>query len=333
MNRDINDMKLIKIISAFTAAMMLSSCALNRDDIDMPIQEYTAPTEGITAENTENVPAFGGSVEYSDYEDYFDDTDISDDAESPNETSSETVMENEDTENPTEPPQTEETQSTVTTEKKSKKKKTPDPDHEKAECIKVPYISQESYPTGCELVSTSMLLAHYGFEIEPYQLIEKGYIKSVEVEWRDEKLYGGDPNKVYVGDPRKSTGYGCYSGAVKKCLEKYLEDEFFDVYNLTDMSLDDICEQYIDFGQPVMIWASIGMMPLEQREDSKWTIKDTDEEFTWLSNEHCMVLVGYDDNYYYVHDPLKQAYTAYKRSEVEKRYKEMGSQAVTIISW
>lgn len=327
--------KVTKIISAVTAMVLLSSCAFVYDIDNPQYMEYTEATEAPTAEIVD-IPVFEGFDGYSDYRDYFDHIDVDDSENNADETISdemEAPTESEEViENSTETEKEEYTEATVTT-KAASKKKTPEPDYEAAHCVKVPYLSQEKYPTGCELVSTAMLLAYYGFELDPIQLIENGYMNSIAVERRNGVLYGGDPNKEFVGNPRETTGYGCYSGAVGKCLEKYLENEFFDVYYLNGMPLSGICEQYIDFGQPVVIWASIDMMPLEEKKDSTWTIEETGEQFTWLSNEHCMVLVGYDEYYYYIHDPQKNAFTPYKRATVEKRYEEMGSQAVTIISW
>lgn len=320
-------MKKLLILAVAIIAAAFSSCENYRDGIGLdspPAEEATeAPTEATEAVYVDfSEIEFDGFDGYSGYQDYFDHTEISEsddysdeiisDAEEQTETSTE-----ETTENSTEPEEDEKNE----------------PAYKTAGCIEVPYKSQEKYPTGCELVSTSMLLSYYGFEIEPMKLIEDGYIKSVPVERKNGKLYSGDPNEVFVGDPKKNTGYGCYSGAVKKCLEKYLQDEFYDVYSLEGMELKDICSQYIDFDQPVIIWASLDMKPLEEKEESMWIIEETGEEFRWLSNEHCMVLVGYDDEYFYIHDPQRGAYTPYKRSDVEKRFNEMGSQAVTIVSW
>lgn len=334
-------MKKILILAVVVTAAAFSSCENYRDGIGLdppPFEEATAaPTEATEAVFVDfSEIEFEGFDGYSDYHDYFSHTDISESDDYSDEIISDTVEEQTETptekitENPTESEKTEKNEPAATTEKPSKEKK---PDYKTAGCIKVPYKSQEDYPTGCELVSTSMLLSYYGLEIEPMQLIEEGYIKSVPVERKGGKLYGGDPNKVFVGDPTKTTGYGCYSSVVTKCLKKILEDEFFDVYSLEGMTLKDICSQYIDFDQPVIIWASIDMKPLEENEESMWIIEETGEEFRWLSNEHCMVLVGYDEEYYYIHDPQKKAYAPYKRSDVEKRFKEMGSQAVTIIQW
>lgn len=334
-------MKKLLILAVVVTAAVFSSCENYRDGIGLdspPPEEVTeAPTEATEAVYVDfSEIEFDGFDGYSGYQDYFDHTDISESDDYSDEIISDAEVEQteapteEITENPTEPEKAEKTEPAVTTEKPSKDV---EPAYKAAGCIEVPYKSQEKYPTGCELVSTSMLLSYYGFEIEPMQLIEDGYIKSVPVERKNGKLYGGDPNKVFVGDPKKTTGYGCYSETVKKCLEKFLKNEFFDVYSLKGMTLKDICSQYIDFNQPVIIWASIDMKPLEEKEETTWIIEETGEEFKWLSNEHCMVLVGYDDEYYYIHDPQRGAYTPYKRSDVEKRFKEMGSQAITIIQW
>lgn len=331
--------KITKIISAVTAMALLSSCAFMYDIENPQYLEFAEVTESPT-EEIEDIPVFEDFNDYSDYHDYFDYIDISDTEDNSDEIISDNIEvpteeaeESEKiTENSTEAETEEQTEAPVTT-KTASKKKTPEPDYKAAKCIEVPYLSQEKYPTGCELVSTAMMLSYYDIEIEPIQLIEKGYIDTVEVQRKNGKLYGGNPNEVFVGNPRKNTGYGCYSPAIKKCLEKLLEDDFFDVYSLNGMSLPDICAQYIDFGQPVVIWASIDMKPLEKKEDSTWLIEETGEQFSWLSNEHCMVLVGYDDYYYYINDPQKSAFTPYKRSTVEKRYSEMGSQAVAVIPW
>lgn len=209
----------------------------------------------------------------------------------------------------------------------------PEPDYKKATYIDVPFMSQDDYPTGCELVSTSMVLSYYGYDLEPIKIIEDGYLKTVNVEYKDGKPYGGNPNEVFIGDPRNSGGYGCYSGAIVKALKKYFENESALAYTLDDKDLSEICENFIANGEPVIIWASIDMEPLEKSENYDWIIEKTGKEFTWLANEHCMVLVGYDDYYYYIHDPQKGEFTPYKRCDVEKRYDEMGRQAVAVTAW
>lgn len=205
-------------------------------------------------------------------------------------------------------------------------------------CLDVPYFSQEEYPTGCELVCASMLLAYYGFEISPAELIEQGYVGtgSVTEDFMNPGTYfGDDPNKVFIGDPNDifNFSYGCYSGAIFAGLRKYLAHEYYDAANLSGISLKDLCMEYIDRGEPVLIWASTNMEPTHSEENNTWTITDTGETFTWISNEHCLVLIGYDDENYCFHDPQSGEKVLYPKAVSEQRYRELGKQAITVHPW
>lgn len=198
--------------------------------------------------------------------------------------------------------------------------------------INVPYYSQEEYPTGCELVSASMLLGYYGFETTAGELIEKGHIKTSVLTEIDGVRYGGDPDKVFIGSPYDENSYGCWSGAVISCLESYLPKEY-SVSDLSGQSLEELCEEYIKNGIPVLVWASIDMRETYINESSSWIIKDTGEAFQWISREHCMVLVGYDEEYYWFNDPYSgNGVVPYEKNLAEQRYRELGKQAVAIMA-
>ena len=198
--------------------------------------------------------------------------------------------------------------------------------------IDVPYISQSAYPTGCELVSTSMLLAFHGIDITAGELVSEGYIKAENLEKSDKdgELHGGDPNDSFIGKLDEGAGFGCYSGAIMKCLYRVLEDKPLAPTSLDGMSLEEICSRYIDNGYPVLIWGSIGMSATYD-SGITWVIGDDGDFFTWRSNEHCLVLVGYDQNNYIFNDPLKWENTYYSKSLTEQRYEEMGKMAVSIV--
>ena len=197
--------------------------------------------------------------------------------------------------------------------------------------LNVPFYDQNEYPTGCELVSASMLLAYYGFYTTPAELIDDGHIEISSIYILDDKKYGSDPNKAFIGSPYDENSYGCYSGAIKSCFESYLPYEYA-VSDLSGMSLDDICREYIDNDIPVLIWASMYMRETYLNDSSSWIVNDTGEHFQWISNEHCLVLVGYDESFYYFNDPLNDKNTAYERVLAEKRYEELGKQALTVIN-
>lgn len=208
---------------------------------------------------------------------------------------------------------------------------------EKEVFIDVPYYSQEDYPTGCELVSTSMLLAFYGFELDAGEIISEGYLSSVDVTKKSDGLkYSGNPDKVFIGNPQYNTGYGCYSGAIILALQRYFAplkyklDENYQITDLKGTSIRDICDEYINNGIPILLWASIDMKPTFQRLSNSWIIEKTGEHYIWKSNEHCLVLVGYDEEYYYFNDPLAGKDIPYLKPVVERRYNELGMQAVAI---
>ncbi len=144
--------------------------------------------------------------------------------------------------------------------------------------LDVPFISQtaEGYPTGCELVSTSMLLKFHGFDISAGDLVKQGYIGTSIVTaegFDDGELHGNSPHEYFIGDPLDDGGFGCYSGAINKCLDKYLADTDLGPSRLDGMELEDICKRYINNGYPVLIWASMFMEPTSE------------SQFTWVLEE------------------------------------------------
>lgn len=206
--------------------------------------------------------------------------------------------------------------------------------------IDVPYYSQNDYPTGCELVSTSMLLAFHGFDIKAGEIIEQSYLKAVDIKEKKKNgktvKYGGDPDKVFIGNPSRNTGYGCHSGAIILALQRYLKpkeyelDTKYEITDLTGMEIEEICEKYINREIPVIVWASINMKPTFQKLGNSWIIENTGKRYFWKSNEHCLVLTGYDKENYYFNDPLTGKNTAYIKRLAERRYSEMGMQAVVV---
>ncbi|MDE6034967.1 MAG: C39 family peptidase [Ruminococcus sp.] len=208
----------------------------------------------------------------------------------------------------------------------------------KKSMIDVPYYSQFDYPTGCELVSTSMLLAFLGFDIKAGELIEKGYLNAVDItEDSKKRKHGGDPDKVFIGNPEKNSGYGCYSGAIIYTLNKFLKpreyksDTKYDIIDLKGTEIPEICADYISKGVPVIMWASIDMKPTFINLSNSWIIDKTGERYLWKSNEHCLILTGYDEEYYYFNDPLAQKDMPYLKRLAERRYGEMGMQAIAVI--
>ena len=82
-------------------------------------------------------------------------------------------------------------------------------------------------------------------------------------------------------------------------------------------------------GIPVIAWVTIDMA--EPYYTRSWTDLQTGEKVTWLAEEHCVLITGYNNEQgtIIVNDPLKGP-TAYKRDVFEKRYIQLGKQAVVV---
>jgi len=190
--------------------------------------------------------------------------------------------------------------------------------------IDVPLICQNPLlPTGCEATSAAMLLNFYGENITHTQFAKLWLNKSQDFYTYNGKQYGPNPNTHFAGDPFSQYAYGCYAPVIEQAINQ--NSTTVTAKTLYGISLTDLCSEYIDNGTPVLVWATMGMT--ESAKGKSW-ITPEGNEFTWISGEHCLVLVGYDDNYYFFNDPLYGNTVGYKRDVCEKRYNELGMQAL-----
>lgn len=192
--------------------------------------------------------------------------------------------------------------------------------------IATPYINQTpKYPTGCESVSAVMLLQYLGYSITPEEFIDI-YLEKKEFEKKEGILYGPDPNKYFCGSPYDENSFGCYAPVLKRAIEKVVKEDYL-VIDETDTDLEELKREYLDQGMPVIFWACIKMR--EPIVGPSWVLFETEEEFTWISNEHCMLLVGYDDEGYYFQDPDEnRGLMHYEKKLVENRHKAQYNMAI-----
>ena len=192
----------------------------------------------------------------------------------------------------------------------------------------VPVISQfPEYPTGCESVSTVMALKYAGYNISAEEFITRFLPMSREFYMENGQNRGPSPYEYFIGNPKSPSSYGCMAPVIQKAVTSYIGDTE-KIKDLTNMSLNEICEQYINQNIPVIMWATIKM--LETNPKNSWYLSDG-KRFTWPSNEHCMLLVGYDDENYYFNDPYQGKLVAFNKKTTEDRFAELGSQALAVM--
>jgi len=200
------------------------------------------------------------------------------------------------------------------------------------------YIDQtEEFPTGCESVTTVMCLNYHNITIQPREFIDN-YLDMGDIYYKDNKKYGPDPTKKFVGSPYDSNSYGCYEPVIEKALNKIIEDrdlkKNFEVIDLTEVPLENIISEYIDKDLPVIFWATIDFKHYYiNYEEDTWFIPETKKEFTWRSNEHCLLLIGYDteEKKYIFYDPWNNnGQIEIDMDLVKMRHAEQYSMAVVI---
>lgn len=168
--------------------------------------------------------------------------------------------------------------------------------------IDVPYINQsEHYPTGCESVTTVMLLHYLGYDISVDDFINK-YLVMRDFETRDGVLYGANPWECFVGSPYDPDSMGCYAPVIYNALKQIVSDKY-EVIDETGKDFQYLVDTYLKNGMPVILWNSINLR--EPIIGPVWKLLDSGEDFTWISNEHCMLLVGEDEDHYIFNDPYE----------------------------
>ena len=194
--------------------------------------------------------------------------------------------------------------------------------------IDAPFIDQrKDWPNGCEAVSAVMALCYAGAPRSVSTFVDYYLPKNYDFQWLGGRLYGPDPALVFPGDPATDQAFGCYASVILTALEA-MEDDRFTAKETTGETLPDLCREYIDRKIPVLVWGSINMEPFT--DGITWFIRGTNRKLTWKRGFHCLLLVGYDEDYYYFNDPMVGKNTPYPKEICEERYEELGRMSLVI---
>lgn len=201
----------------------------------------------------------------------------------------------------------------------------------------VPVSLQDTLMAGCETHACTSLLQTIGYDIDEIRFANE-YLDCHEV-IEDEVTglkHGPDMNSGFAGTAY--AGWGIYAPAMAKCMNKYLSDvkSSQKAYVLENKTLDELCAEYVINDIPVMIWATTDMV--EPIEWDAWEVNYVDENakykkgdmFKWMLHEHCLVLVGYDKDYYYFSDSVVGDISHFGKAISQKRYEQLGWQAIVV---
>ena len=133
--------------------------------------------------------------------------------------------------------------------------------------------------------------------------------------------------EAFEGDPRDEDSYGCYAPVIVKAANRILKEKASELKaeEVTGGRLGSLFE-YIDKDIPVIIWGTQNCQ--SGYISGQWRVDE--QEFTWISPEHCMVLVGYSDSSVWVADPIHGDVREFDINTFEPCYNLLHKQAVVI---
>lgn len=165
--------------------------------------------------------------------------------------------------------------------------------------LDVPLIKQNpELRYGCEVTSLAMMLQFAGVNTNKMDLFNK--IKKDNdplVKQNGDIIRWGDPDAGFVGDMTgKRAGYAVFDGPMIDLINTYLPGK---AVNLTNKPFHEI-EAHVAKGFPVVVWTT-GDYRLPDRPES-WM--HGNKKIDTPLDLHAVVLVGYDQSFVYLNDPL-----------------------------
>lgn len=185
-----------------------------------------------------------------------------------------------------------------------------------------PKINQYSlgYPTGCESAALTALLKYHGINVNMKSVVKK--LKKEKLPYsKNGKLYGGDPEIGFIGNPATNYSYGVYDRPIEDVANTFKNG----IINGSGMSFSKVLE-LVKENRPVLVWTS-GNLKVPY-VSSTWIYEPTGKKIKWLSGEHALVVIGYTKTQVIVSDSLTGTIRYFNKSTFENRYNFFGKRAL-----
>ena len=176
-------------------------------------------------------------------------------------------------------------------------------------------------PTGCESVALTMALNYLGGDLSLTDVAEK-YL-----------VYGYDIITSFLGDPFEDDGAGIFPPGLILTAQNYIDENSKSLapIDTTGAALKDLFK-LVEGGYPVVVWSTSFLYDPFSIEEEDIVLEFSGVEYPWYSNEHCLVLSGYDtlSNTVTVNDP-ERGVVVYDIDRFEEIYDLMGRMSMVIV--
>lgn len=230
----------------------------------------------------------------------------------------------------------------------AKNRPKPEPEVDSASVTTAPVTSYEIKGVGvfsqggteqvaaCETYAFASLMEYLKIDFDVAEFGEKYLVKSPVTYDADYNRYAPDLRTAFAGTLEE--GYGIYAPAMVTSINNFLsaKKQSLRATELKGKTLEQLCREYVLKDTPVMIWGNAYMD--EPEEYVTWIVNEADENaqtkvgdiFEWPTNEHCLLLIGFDEEHYIFSDSVAGKIASYDKTDSEKCFKQMGSQAIVL---
>ncbi len=178
------------------------------------------------------------------------------------------------------------------------------------------------YPTGCESAALYILLKYYDINVTIGQIVEK-LPRGPKPYSKNGIMYGANPEKEFVGNPRDKNSYGCFNEPIANTANVFKEGAI----STKGTSLEEI-KAIIRTKNPVIAWVNIDLNFKEIRISKIWNDYETGEEIKWKKGEHAVVVYGYDENNIYISNPYNGEKASISQEIFEYNYNSFDQRIV-----
>lgn len=194
--------------------------------------------------------------------------------------------------------------------------------------LEVPCIRQlPELSKGCEVTSAAMMLNYAGYDVDKITLAHEIDKDDTNYYVKNGIAYYGDPSKGFIGDMfTNKRGYGADHVPIYKLLKNYIDTTI----DITNSDFDSIY-YYLNINSPVWVITNTDLKKLNENEFYTWQTPEN-KTIRATNKEHAVLIVGYDQDYIYINDPLySEVKRKVKKQDFIEAWEQMGRQAVTYI--